>query len=67
MNDEKYAIKEVGMKMKDRNCTDVGCCLIFSLFLVAMIGVCGYAIKVGDPRVLLSPFDSDGNRCGYPG
>jgi hypothetical protein len=64
MNDPKYAIKEVGMKMDNRNCTDAICCIIFSVFMIAMIVVCGYAMKTGDPRVLVTPFDSDGNRCG---
>jgi hypothetical protein len=32
-----------------------------------MIGISGYALASGDPLKLLTPFDSDGNRCGYPG
>ena len=66
MNDADYAIKETGMKMKDRSCTDGICCIIFSITIAAMVAVGVYAMRVGDPRILVTPFDSDGNRCGYP-
>ena len=48
----------------DRSCTDILCCLIFTLWIFAMIGISGYAFSTGDPKVLLTKFDSDGNICG---
>lgn len=54
-----------GMK-EDRSCTDILCCLIFLVFIVAMVGCSGYAIHNGDPERILTPFDSDGNACGQP-
>jgi choline transporter-like protein 2/4/5 len=50
--------------MMDRICTDVICCVLFVIFCVGMIGISGYALAAGDPLKLLTPFDSDGNRCG---
>ena len=37
--DEKYAIKIKGMKMNDRSCTDMLCCLVFLVFLFSCIGL----------------------------
>jgi len=54
-----------GMVM-DRICTDVIFCFIFVVFCVGMVGISGYALAMGDPMAVLTPFDSDGNRCGYP-
>ena len=53
-----------GMVM-DRMCTDVIFCALFVLFCVGMIGISGYALAMGDPMAVLTPFDSDGNRCGF--
>lgn len=50
--------------MEGRSCTDMLCCLIFTAFLVVMIGISGYALTTGDPVTLATPFDSDGNQCG---
>lgn len=33
-------------------------------FLVAMLGVSGFAISNGDPLNIIAPFDSVGNQCG---
>ena len=52
--------------MMDRICTDVICCFLFVVFIVGMIGISGYALAMGDPTKMLTPFDSDGNRCGFP-
>lgn len=48
----------------ERSCTDILCCLIFTAFLVVMVGLSGYALKNGDPKNILTPFDSVGNKCG---
>jgi len=34
-------------------------------FLVGMVGVSGYGILNGDPNLLLTTWDYDGNGCGY--
>lgn len=49
----------------DRSCTDVLCCIIFLVFIASMVGITGYAVTQGDPRKIITPFDSVGNRCGY--
>ena len=49
----------------DRGCTDILCCLVFIAFLVGMVGVSGYGLTYGDPYLLLTTWDYDGNGCGY--
>jgi hypothetical protein len=51
--------------VQDRGCTDVICCLIFVAFLVFLVGAGGYGLIHGQPHLLLTPWDSDGNGCGY--
>ena len=51
---------------EQRGCTDICCCLIFFVFIIAMIGVSGYGFAQGNPSNLLTAFDSDGNLCGQP-
>jgi len=46
---------------EERSCTDHFCCCVFLLFVVAMIGVSGWAIANGTPENFLVKFDSDGN------
>ena len=52
--------------LPNRRCTDVLCCLLFTVFLVAMfvVGVVGFAN--GEPELLIYPYDSDGHQCGRP-
>lgn len=52
--------------LPNRRCTDLLCCLIFTIFLVAMfvVGIVGFAH--GEPELLIYPYDSDGNQCGRP-
>ena len=66
-NLEKNRLKagERGMKFKDRSCTDVICCLIFTVFIFVMIAISAYGFMNGDPVKIMTPFDSDGNKCGY--
>lgn len=49
-----------GMVMQ-RHCTDILCCLVFTLYIFAMLGISGLAYGTGDPVKILTPFDSDGN------
>jgi hypothetical protein len=51
--------------VQDRGCTDVICCLIFVAFLVFLVAAGGYGLIHGKPYLLLTPWDSDQNGCGY--
>lgn len=48
----------------NRSCTDPLCCIIFLLFIASMVGITGYALSNGNPYAMITPFDSNGNRCG---
>ena len=48
-----------------RSCTDMLCCLIFIIAIVAFCGASSYGYDNGDPSKLLLGWDSDGNACGY--
>jgi hypothetical protein len=65
-NKDENKVTEKGIKW-DRSCTDILCCLIFTAFIVVMIGLSGYALNNGDPMKILTPFDSVGNKCGQDG
>lgn len=65
-NKEENRIKDKGMKW-DRSCTDVIFCLVFFVFLVVMIALSAYGLRMGDPMKIITPFDSVGNRCGATG
>jgi len=62
-NKDENKIKVKGIKW-ERSCTDVLCCLLFSVFLVVMVGLSAFALKNGNPTNILTAFDSVGNRCG---
>ena len=51
----------------DRTCTDKLCCLIFIIFIASVVAITGYAFTEGDPRKIITPYDSVGNLCGAPG
>ena len=48
----------------ERTCTDVICCLFFTVFLAAMVVLSVFAFRQGDPMKIVTPFDSVGNKCG---
>jgi len=50
--------------IKDRSCTDVICCILFAVFILAFLIIGLYAFAMGDPRYLIYPVDSEGNVCG---
>ena len=50
----------------ERSCTDFLCCILFGIFVAAMVFVTMFAVEKGDPNRILTPFDSDGNECGQP-
>lgn len=62
-DENKLDKKDKGIKW-ERSCTDILCCLIFLVFLVAMVGCSFWALTKGDPERILTPFDSVGNACG---
>jgi hypothetical protein len=59
-------LKKRDMVMTGRSCNDILMLIIFFLTFGLMIAITAYSIKTGDPRKILTPFDSDGNQCGQP-
>jgi len=47
-----------------RNCTDMLCCLIFTIFFCATVAVTVSALKFGNPKLLATPYDPDHRACG---
>ena len=58
--DESYKYGPV----HQRKCTDVICCLLFVVMIGGMVYVGVLGFKTGDPLLLASPFDEEGNQCG---
>ena len=50
--------------IKNRSCTDIICCILFFIFIIAMLIVGFLAFSWGNPKRLLYPTDSNGNSCG---
>ncbi|XP_054615081.1 choline transporter-like protein 2 isoform X2 [Dunckerocampus dactyliophorus] len=48
----------------NRGCTDIVCCIIFILAILAYIAVGILAWSQGDPRKVIYPTDSEGQFCG---
>ena len=65
-NRPENKIKQKGMKMEGRSCTDVLSLIIFSIWVTGIFAASGYAFKTGNPANIITPFDSDGNQCGMP-
>ncbi|XP_013864307.1 choline transporter-like protein 2 isoform X2 [Austrofundulus limnaeus] len=51
----------------NRSCTDIICCILFGIAIVAYIGVGILAWTHGDPRKAIYPTDSRGQFCGQAG
>lgn len=49
----------------NRGCTDIFCCVLFFAFLVGYAYIFIYSLSQGQPHLLVTPFDTDGNGCGY--
>jgi len=64
MDEAMNAEKKKAEMVTDRSCTDIGCCLIFILWMVGMAGISFWSFGEGNPAILLTRFDSDGNICG---
>ena len=50
--------------LEERSCTDIICCVIFLLFIIGLLVISIIGFKKGDPLLLATPFDPDGNACG---
>ncbi|TRY77723.1 hypothetical protein DNTS_029102 [Danionella cerebrum] len=50
--------------LEQRSCTDVPWLILFILFNVGMLCICGFAIATGAASRLISGYDSFGNTCG---
>uniref|UniRef100_A0AAR2M2Q1 Choline transporter-like protein n=1 Tax=Pygocentrus nattereri TaxID=42514 RepID=A0AAR2M2Q1_PYGNA len=50
--------------LEDRRCTDIPWLILFALFNVGMLFICGFAISTGAASRLISGYDSYGNTCG---
>lgn len=50
--------------LEQRKCTDIPWLLLFILFNIGMLCICGFAIATGAASRLISGYDSYGNICG---
>ncbi|KAK1792743.1 hypothetical protein P4O66_012663, partial [Electrophorus voltai] len=50
--------------LEDRQCTDIPWLLLFAIFNIGMLFICGFAISTGAASRLISGYDSYGNICG---
>jgi solute carrier family 44 (choline transporter-like protein), member 2/4/5 len=50
--------------MAKRKCTDILCLLIFLASCGGIAYIGDYAMKNGDPSLILAPMDAEGNFCG---
>jgi choline transporter-like protein 2/4/5 len=71
LKDRNYKGEDFNVKQElgkgpfgERKCTDLLCCLFFTLFVVGMAILTGYGYANGDPDKLISPIDGDGKICG---
>ncbi|XP_068614592.1 choline transporter-like protein 1 [Brachionichthys hirsutus] len=51
--------------LEQRSCTDVPWLVVFGVFCVGMVCICGYPIATGAASRLISGYDSYGNTCGH--
>lgn len=50
--------------LEERSCTDIPWLIIFTVFCIGMLCICGYPIATGAASRLISGYDSYGNTCG---
>ncbi|KAM4635297.1 choline transporter-like protein 2 isoform 2-T2 [Polymixia lowei] len=53
--------------IQNRGCTDIVCCILFILAILAYVAVGILAWSQGDPRKVIYPTDSRGQFCGQAG
>jgi len=51
----------------ERGCTDKICVVIFFSFIACMLGVSIFCVSKGNPKMLMNPYDFEGNICGLAG
>lgn len=62
-NKETYEVTGSNLKngpLTDRGCTDLLCCLLFTITFVALFGIGIYCFSVGQPKYVYTPMDPDG-------
>ncbi|XP_029636675.1 choline transporter-like protein 2 isoform X3 [Octopus sinensis] len=66
-DNEKEPLKDGNYRgpVTNRSCTDIICCIIFIIFLVAFAGVSIFAYVKGDYQLILYPLDTKNNLCGF--
>ena len=60
----KYDGIEDGLLNRDRGCTDVLCCGVFSLTMIALLAIGIYGFSAGNVITLLAQLDGEGHFCG---
>ncbi|XP_046900419.1 choline transporter-like protein 1 isoform X1 [Hypomesus transpacificus] len=50
--------------LEERSCTDIPWLVVFTLFCIGMVCICGFSIATGAASRLVSGYDSYGNTCG---
>jgi hypothetical protein len=63
-NDGNKAKKLEHSELKNRQCTDIPCCIVFLAFLVTIVGLGYVGFMEGDTSKLATPFDFNGRECG---
>jgi len=56
--------KHVAGIVTERRPTDVFWCGVFVVFLLAMVGICGFSVVKGDIQRLIAPQDASRRFCG---
>lgn len=54
-----------GINMDNRKCTDVIMCIVFVVFIGLLGYITNFSLAEGDPIKIITPFDSQGNKCGF--
>jgi solute carrier family 44 (choline transporter-like protein), member 2/4/5 len=65
LNDPEYKGEPISEELQNgpfnkRSCTDIIFCILFVVFIVAMVIIFLYAVANGQPQLLALPVDSDG-------
>ncbi|KAF7687009.1 choline transporter-like protein 1 isoform X1 [Silurus meridionalis] len=50
--------------LEERRCTDIPWLILFALFNIGMLFLCGFAVSTGAASRFISGYDSYGNTCG---
>jgi len=67
-NDDNARISSSELRngpLKRKGCTDLICCILFTLFVAGSVVLSAFAVSTGDIKLMLSPTDAEGKLCGY--